>query len=68
MGRAFTIPTLCYHRDLSPVGSCLLCLIKVNLRDSQVAACKLPALEGMVVRTEAPRLAASRLLQDTLPV
>ena len=54
------VPTLCYHPDLSPVGSCRLCLVEVDLRDSQVAACKLPALEGMVVRTETPRLAASR--------
>ena len=29
------IPTLCYHKDLSPVGSCRLCVVEVdNLRTS----------------------------------
>ena len=38
-----TIPTLCYHRDLSPAGSCRLCLVEVeSLGGHPVAACKLP--------------------------
>jgi formate dehydrogenase major subunit/formate dehydrogenase alpha subunit len=55
-----TIPTLCYHKDLSPVGSCRLCLVEVENVRGQAAACTLPAGEGMVVRTESPALAESR--------
>jgi len=55
-----TIPTLCYHKDLSPVGSCRLCLVEVDGMRGQVASCTLPASEGMVVRTETPALAESR--------
>ncbi|HEV3258264.1 MAG TPA: formate dehydrogenase subunit alpha [Gemmataceae bacterium] len=55
-----TIPTLCYHRDLSVDGSCRLCLVEIDGMRGQVAACTLPASEGMVVRTETPALAESR--------
>ena len=54
------IPTLCYHKDLSPVGSCRLCMVEVDKWRGQVAACTLQASEGMVVRTETPALIQSR--------
>jgi formate dehydrogenase major subunit/formate dehydrogenase alpha subunit len=56
------IPTLCYHKDLSPVGSCRMCLVEVEKMRGQTAACTLPAAEGMVVRTETPALIQSRKL------
>lgn len=56
------IPTLCYHKDLSPVGSCRLCLIEVDGLRGTVPACTLPARDGMVVRSETPALVASRRL------
>jgi formate dehydrogenase major subunit/formate dehydrogenase alpha subunit len=55
-----TIPTLCYHKDLSPVGSCRLCMVEVEGWRGEVAACTLPVSEGMVVRTETPALAQTR--------
>jgi formate dehydrogenase alpha subunit len=55
-----TIPTLCYHRDLSVDGSCRLCVIEVEGLRGQAAACALPVSDGMVVRTETPALAESR--------
>ena len=56
-----TIPALCSHEDLSPVGTCRLCLVEVEgLPGRQFAACKLPVLGGLAVRTETPALAASR--------
>ena len=55
-----TIPTLCYHKDLSPVGSCRLCLVEVDGIRGEPAACTLPVSEGMVVRTETPNLARLR--------
>jgi formate dehydrogenase alpha subunit len=57
-----TIPTLCYHPDLSPVGSCRLCLVEVARISPQLPACKLPVTEGMVVHTETPALVQSRKL------
>ena len=54
------IPTLCAHKDLSPVGSCRLCMVEVDGWNGQVAACTLEAAEGMQVQTETPSLHASR--------
>ena len=54
------IPTLCYHKDLSPAGSCRLCLVEVEGQRGEPAACTLPVSEGMVVRTETPALGQSR--------
>lgn len=55
-----TIPTLCYHKDLSAVGSCRLCIVEVNKMGGQLAACNLMAAEGMVILTETPALVQSR--------
>jgi formate dehydrogenase major subunit/formate dehydrogenase alpha subunit len=55
-----TIPTLCYHKDLSPAGSCRLCMVEVKGWRGQVAACTLEVSAGMAVQTETPDLAAAR--------
>jgi formate dehydrogenase alpha subunit len=56
-----TIPALCSHKDLSPVGACRLCLVEVEgVPGRQFAACMLPVREGLSVRTQTPALAASR--------
>src|SRR5262249_27225076 len=55
-----TIPTLCYHKDLSVDGSCRLCMVEVENMHGQAAACMLPVSEGMVVPPETPALAESR--------
>ncbi|HUF39058.1 MAG TPA: formate dehydrogenase subunit alpha [Anaerolineales bacterium] len=55
-----TIPTLCYHKDLSPVGSCRLCNVEVAGWGRPAAACTLAAVDGMVVETETPALAEAR--------
>jgi formate dehydrogenase alpha subunit len=57
-----TVPTLCYHKDLSPDGSCRLCVVEVEGVHGQPSACTLPVRDGMVVRTETPALAESRRL------
>lgn len=54
------IPTLCYHPDLSPVGSCRLCVVEVEGMHALPAACTLIAAEGMRVQTESEALTASR--------
>ena len=55
-----TIPTLCYVRDLSPVGSCRMCVVEVEGWRGQVAACTLPVSEGLRVQTETAALVKSR--------
>jgi formate dehydrogenase major subunit/formate dehydrogenase alpha subunit len=54
------IPTLCYHKDLSPVGSCRLCMVEIEGWSGQVAACTLPVSEGINVFTETPGLKSTR--------
>jgi formate dehydrogenase alpha subunit len=54
------IPTLCHHPDLSPVGSCRLCLVELSGRIGETAACKLPAIDGMVIHTETPAVVQAR--------
>ncbi|TDF67225.1 2Fe-2S iron-sulfur cluster-binding protein [Cupriavidus sp. L7L] len=54
------IPTLCHHRDLTPVGSCRLCLVEIEGEDHFAAACALEARAGMVVRTATPRIVQAR--------
>jgi formate dehydrogenase alpha subunit len=55
-----TIPTLCYHQDLSVDGSCRLCVVEVEREHGQVAACATPVTDGMIVHTETPALTESR--------
>jgi len=58
------IPTLCYHEELSPNGSCRLCTVEVasNGVSSLVAACSYPVEEGLQVKTSSERVVESRKL------
>jgi formate dehydrogenase alpha subunit len=59
-GAGIVIPTLCYHKDLSPAGSCRLCMVEIEGWRGQSAACTTQAGEGMVVRTETPDVVETR--------
>ena len=52
------IPHLCYHPEFKPHGSCKLCTVKVNGR--QTASCTMRAAAGMVVESETEELNAER--------
>lgn len=54
------IPTLCYHKDLSPFGSCRLCVVEVQGNRFPVTSCNLLAAQGMVIQTESPQLTRHR--------
>ena len=54
------IPTLCYHRDLSPEGSCRLCVVEIDGWRGQTAACTQPVSQGMVVHTATESVEQSR--------
>ncbi len=46
------IPTLCYHKKLSPYGGCRVCVVQVEGIPRLVASCTTPVTDGMVVRTD----------------
>ena len=52
------IPHLCYHPEFKPHGSCKLCTVKVNGR--QTASCTMRASAGMVVENNTEELNAER--------
>ena len=41
------IPHLCHHKDLSPLGSCRLCIVEVEGQPGVTPACTLKAKEGL---------------------
>ncbi|HBD08515.1 MAG TPA: hypothetical protein DCZ69_09655 [Syntrophobacteraceae bacterium] len=51
-----SIPTLCNHPYLKPVGSCRLCVVDIEGDRGLPASCTTPAVAGMVVRTQTPRV------------
>ncbi len=50
------IPYLCASANLKPYGSCRLCLCEVDGQRGYPASCTTPVRDGMVVRTESPKL------------
>jgi NADH dehydrogenase/NADH:ubiquinone oxidoreductase subunit G len=52
------IPSLCHVEGLTALGACRLCLVEVveNGRSKLTASCSLEAREGMVVKTDTPKL------------
>lgn len=54
------IPTLCYLKGADPTGRCRICVVEVDGKNDLVTACSTPAETGLVVRTESPRVVASR--------
>ncbi len=50
------IPTLCYHRQLSPYGGCRVCVVSVEGIPRLVASCTTPVTEGMQVQTESEQI------------
>jgi NADH dehydrogenase/NADH:ubiquinone oxidoreductase subunit G len=50
------IPTLCYHPALTTVGACRICIVEIEKMRGFPPSCTTPATEGMVVRTNTPRL------------
>ncbi len=54
------VPTLCYLKGVNEVGACRICLVEVVGGRSLSAACVTPVSEGMVVKTNSPRVRATR--------
>lgn len=54
------IPTLCYHEDLSPRGSCGLCVVDIQGMPSLKRSCVTRVQEGMVIKTNTPEIRSVR--------
>ena len=54
------IPAFCYYDGLALQAACRMCLVEVEKAPKLLAACTLPVQEGMVVRTESPKVVESR--------
>ncbi len=50
------VPTLCYEPKLPGFGACRMCVVEVEGEDTPPISCSLEAADGMVVRTQTPRL------------
>ena len=54
------IPTLCYLKEINEIGACRICVVEVKGARSLVASCVYPVAEGMEIRTDSPKVLASR--------
>ncbi|MFO7901615.1 MAG: NADH-dependent [FeFe] hydrogenase, group A6 [Planctomycetota bacterium] len=66
------IPRLCYHPDLSLMGSCRVCIVEVKGMGFYMASCSVKVWDGMEVETSSPEIRQARrdiveLLLDNHP-
>jgi len=59
-----SIPTLCFHGRLDPIGSCRMCVVEIEGCAHPMAACTTPVVEGISVTTNSERL--QRIRKDSL--
>lgn len=58
----YEIPTLCYHKDLSPTGNCRMCVVEVKGGRFLSAACVTSVWEGMEIQTHSEKVMKDRKL------
>ncbi len=54
------IPTLCYLKGINQIGACRICMVEIEGARGLAAACVMPAGDGMIVRTNTPKLRSVR--------
>jgi bidirectional [NiFe] hydrogenase diaphorase subunit len=56
------IPTLCWHKDLTPYGACRLCVVEIlgGARPGLQVSCLYKVTEGLIVKTDTPRVIQAR--------
>lgn len=54
------IPTLCFMKDVNPVGACRICVVEIKGVKNLMASCVYPVFEGMEVMTHSPRVLDAR--------
>jgi NADP-reducing hydrogenase subunit HndD len=50
------IPTLCHHDDLKIAGNCRVCVVEVDGWRNLAASCATPCEQGMVIKTNTPKI------------
>ena len=52
------IPALCYHEEVTPYGACRLCMVEITKRGRErlVASCLYPVEDGLIVKTDSPKV------------
>ena len=54
------IPRFCYHDRLQIAGNCRMCLVEMEKSPKPIASCAMPVAEGMVIRTNTPKVKKAR--------
>ena len=54
------IPNLCWFRELNEIGACRVCVCEVEGYDRLFTACNNTVEEGMVIRTNSPKVRRAR--------
>jgi aldehyde:ferredoxin oxidoreductase len=56
------VPTLCHHKDLTPSGTCRLCVVEIEQRGKKklVTSCNFPVRGEITVDTESERVKTHR--------
>ena len=54
------IPHLCFLKDINEIAACRMCIVEVEGIDRLIPACNNEVTEGMVVRTNTPRVRQAR--------
>ena len=54
------IPHLCYLKEINEIAACRMCMVEVEGTERLVPACNTEVLEGMVIRTNSPRIREAR--------
>ena len=62
------IPTLCYHKELTPYGACRLCLVEIvgGGRPGLEASCIYTITDGLAVNTDTERVKKTRKIMFEL--
>lgn len=60
------IPTLCGIKEVSEIGACRVCVVEVEGIDRLVPACVTKLEDGMVIRTDTPRVLEARRINVSL--
>ncbi len=55
-----SIPTLCHHPAIEPIGACRICLVEIEKQRALQPACTFPVADGMVVHTMSDKAIESR--------
>lgn len=60
------IPTLCYLKDINEIGACRVCVVEAEGMDKLIASCNTACEEGMVIRTNSPKVRKARRMNVEL--